>query len=152
ETLLVYHDRKQFHVTAVANVPRPDETTEKLKKQADSFRPIVGLSNAAALELLRRDQLDILIDLSGHTAGNRLDLLAMKAAPLQMTLFGYPNSTGLKAVDYRITDEIADPQGDADTLSVEKLLRVEGLAWCYKPPNDAPLVTDLPALKNGTMT
>lgn len=152
ETLLTHHDRKNFHITAYANLPRPDETTERMKQQADEFRMIVGLSDTAADDLIRSDAIDILIDLSGHTAGNRMELLARKPAPLQMTLFGYPNTTGLEAVDYRITDEIADPPGMTESLSVEKLLRVQGLAWVYKPPVDAPPLSSLPALVNPSLT
>jgi protein O-GlcNAc transferase len=112
----------------------------------------MGLSDSAAAEMIRRDGIDILVDLSGHTAGNRLELFARKPAAVQMTLFGYPNTTGIPSVDYRITDEISDPPGMTEAFYTEKLLRLESLAWCYKPPADAPAVTPLPATKSGVLT
>lgn len=152
EHLLTHHDRSQFHVTAYANMPRSDETTDRFRKLADGFRNFIALTDHAALEVIRNDEIDILIDLSGHTAGNRLELLGLKPAPLVMTLFGYPNTTGMTAVDYRITDEVADPPGMTETLYEEKLLRVHGLAWAYRPPVDTPDVAPLPALGNPSLT
>ncbi len=152
ELLFEHHDRSQFHVSAYSNVPRPDDTTTRLSKLADSFRSVVGLSDTAAADLIRTDNIDILIDMSGHTAGNRLEVLALKPAPVQMTLFGYPNTTGMHTVDYRLTDEVADPPGMTESLSVEKLLRIDGLAWAYKPPVGVPDVASLPSLVNPSFT
>ncbi|CAN5505963.1 tetratricopeptide repeat protein [soil metagenome] len=152
ELLLKNHDRKHFTVTAYANQPRFDDVSERMKKAADRFHPIIGLSDTAAFEQIRHDEIDILIDLSGHTAGNRLELFGRKPASLQMTLFGYPNTSGLRAMDYRITDEISDPPGQTEHLYTEKLLRIEALAWAYNPPENAPAVTPLPALKNKSLT
>jgi protein O-GlcNAc transferase len=152
ESLFEHHDRDRFTVTAYANQARFDDTSDRLKKKADRFRPILGLSDLAAAELIRKDDIDILVDLSGHTAGNRLELFARKPAPVQMTLFGYPNTTGIASVDYRITDAVSDPPGTTEHLCTEKLLRLESLAWCYRPPTNAPTVTPLPAAKSGVLT
>jgi predicted O-linked N-acetylglucosamine transferase (SPINDLY family) len=152
EQLLTHHDRTQFHVTAFANVGRPDEMTHKLRGLADDWRPIPGLTDDQVAELIRADKIDVLIDLSGHTAGNRLLVLARRPAPIQCTLFGYPNTTGMKAVDYRITDSVSDPSGMTEHLYAEGLLRLPHLPWVYLPPPDAPEVRPLPALTGDTFT
>ncbi|HET6572525.1 MAG TPA: tetratricopeptide repeat protein [Fimbriiglobus sp.] len=144
ETLLRHHDRERVEVIAYASIMRPDDTTEKLKALADHWRPVGGLTDAQAFDLIRGDNLDVLIDLGGHTAGNRLLLLAARPAPVQATLFGYPNTTGLKAVDYRITDPVSDPPGRTEHLYAESLLWLPETAWVYAPPTDAPPVTPLP--------
>jgi predicted O-linked N-acetylglucosamine transferase (SPINDLY family) len=145
ETLLRHHDRDRVEVFAYASVARPDETTERLKPLADHWRPVGGLTDAQAFDLIRGDQLDVLIDLGGHTAGNRLLVMAARLAPVQATLFGYPNTTGLKAIDFRISDPISDPPGQTEPLYTETILRLPETAWVYAPPGDAPPVTPLPA-------
>lgn len=152
ELLLAHHDREKFHVTGYSSTARPDDTTHRLAKLADRFRPLLGMTDAAAADRVRADGIDVLIDLSGHTAGNRLLTLARRPAPVQMTLFGYPNTTGLAAVDYRITDAVSDPPGQTEHLYVEKLLRLPGLSWAYQPPTDAPPIGPLPALTRPHMT
>ncbi len=109
----------------------------RYRKQVAQWRDIAGLSNGEAAQRIRADQLDVLVDLSGHTSGNRLAVLAQKPAPVQATLFGYPNTTGLPAVDWRITDSLADPPG-SELLYVEKLLLLPSVAWVYGPPEISP--------------
>lgn len=145
EALLRHHDRSRVEVFAYASVRRPDETTERLKALADHWRPIGGLTDAQAAGLIRGDEIDVLIDLGGHTAGNRLLVLAARPAPVQALLFGYPNTTGLKAVDYRLSDPVSDPPGQTEHLYAERLLRLPETAWVYAPPESAPSVTPLPA-------
>jgi predicted O-linked N-acetylglucosamine transferase (SPINDLY family) len=152
EILLAHHDRDRFHVTGYPTAPRTDDVTAKLERLADRFHPLVGLSDEQAAARIRADGIDLLIDLSGHTASNRLLVLARRPAPVQATLFGYPNTTGLAAVDYRITDAVADPPGETEHLYSEDLLRLSGLAWAYQPPTDAPPVTPLPSLSRSTIT
>lgn len=152
ELLLTHHNRDRFHVTAFANVPRPDDVTTRLQKLADRWRFINGLSDEQIAAMILADKIDILIDLSGHTAGNRLLALALRPAPIQALLFGYPNTTGLEAIDYRITDAISDPPGKTEQFSTEKLLRLEGLAWAYQPQTDVPTVAPLPSLNSSTFT
>ncbi|MCZ2342058.1 MAG: tetratricopeptide repeat protein [Bacteroidales bacterium] len=152
ELLLTHHDRGQVELFAYANVLRPDETTEQLRKLADQWRPIVGMSDAAVAEQIREDRIDILVDLGGHTASNRLLVLARRPAPVQATLFGYPNTTGMPAVDFRITDPISDPVSGPVTPSCETPLRLPEVAWVYRPPDSAPAPGPLPALSQRVFT
>jgi predicted O-linked N-acetylglucosamine transferase (SPINDLY family) len=145
ETRLRHHNRDQVEVYADAQVLRPDETTGRLQAMADHWQPVGGLTDSQAFDQIRGDNLDVLIDLGGHTAGNRLLVMAVRPAPVQATLFGYPNTTGLKSVDYRISDPISDPPGLTEALYPETLMRLPETAWVYAPPVDAPPVTPLPA-------
>ncbi len=124
-----------------ADVPQPDATTARFKALAgERWRDIHGLPDRQAAALIRKDSVDILIDLGGHTGNNRLPIFAFKPAPVQATWIGYPNTTGLEAIDYRFTDEWSDPDGETDSLHTEKLIRLPGGFNCYRPPADAPPV------------
>jgi predicted O-linked N-acetylglucosamine transferase (SPINDLY family) len=101
--------------------------------------------------MIRRDKIDILIELTGHTAGNRLDVMAIRPAPIAVTWIGYPNSTGLPTIDYRFTDAIVDPPETKQRYS-ETLVRLPGPFLCYTPPTDAPEVSETPAVGNGFVT
>jgi predicted O-linked N-acetylglucosamine transferase (SPINDLY family) len=120
------------------NSPEADQVTARLRSLPVAWREIAGLDDAAAAELIRRDRIHVLVDLSGHTAHNRLLVFARKPAPVQMTYLGYLATTGMKAMDFRITDGVADPEGVADPFYTERLLRLPGTQWCYRPPADAP--------------
>jgi predicted O-linked N-acetylglucosamine transferase (SPINDLY family) len=98
------------------------------------------------------DRIDILVDLAGHTSGHRIGVLAVKPAPIQITYLGYPNTTGLPTVDYRITDALADPAGRADELNVERLLRLPRPFLCYRPEAKAPDPGPPPVLSRGYVT
>src|SRR5262249_53800522 len=111
EAVLAHLDRGQFHVTCYAGVGRPDAVTGRLRGLAGAWHDGAGLPDAEVAELIRAHGIDVLVDLAGHTAGRRLLVFARKPAPVQVTHFGYPNTTGLAAVDYRITDAFADPPG-----------------------------------------
>lgn len=151
EPVLLHHDRSRFEICCYSDLPRPDETTERIKAAADLWRDIHKLSDMETARLIREDRIDILIDLAGHTGNNRLGIFAAKPAPLQMTYLGYPNTTGLDAIDYRITDEVADPAGEEAWFS-EKLLRLDGCFLTYQPDRNAPDVAPLPVLENGHVT
>ena len=110
------------------------------------------LSDADLASRIREDQIDILVDLSGHTGLNRLLVFARKPAPIQVTMIGYMQTTGLAAMDYRITDVLLDPIGISEHLSTEKLIRFSEKAAPFQPPADCPPVNELPALKNGYVT
>jgi len=133
EAVVGAHERAKFEVFCYANVSRPDALTQRLKALADHWRTIVGLSDARVAELIRQDQIDLLIDLAGHTGGNRLGVFARKPAPIQVTHFGYGSTTGLAAIDYRLTDAYCDPPGLTERYFTEKLVRLPEIQWCYMP-------------------
>lgn len=140
EPVLAQHDRDRFEVTAYSGVVVEDATTVRLRGLVEHFIPIVSLTDAQFAQRVREDAIDVLVDLSGHTSGHRLLAFARRAAPVQVTWLGYPNTTGLASMDYRLTDERADPPGVAEALHTERLLRVAPSAWCYRPWDCAPEV------------
>ena len=146
------HDRKKFAFYCYSNATTLDKTSKQLKKLVARWRNIANKDDSVAKEMIRNDNIDILVDLSGLTKGHRLGLFANKPAPIQVTWLGYPNSTGLQAIDYRITDNIADPVGMTDQYYIEKLIRLPNSFLCYSPPDPAPAITPLPAHKNGYIT
>ena len=101
---------------------------------------------------MRDDRIDILVDLKLHTADNRLLLFARKPAPVQVTWLGYPGTTGLSTIDYRLTDPYLDPPGLFDAFYSEESLRLPDTFWCYDPLTDEPAVNALPALESGSIT
>jgi predicted O-linked N-acetylglucosamine transferase (SPINDLY family) len=105
----------------------------------------------SAVQLIRNDKIDILIDCAGHMMGNRLGIFAVRGAPVQVSGIGYPNTTGLKTIDYRITDAIADPLGET-VCHTEKLLRIPDGFCCFRPPVNAPDVSEAPFKENGFIT
>ena len=115
-----------------------DATSAELRALAGKWTSLHGLDDELALETIRKDAPDILIDLAGHSSMNRLPLFAKNPAPVQITYLGYPNTTGLPAIGYRLVDAITDPEGEAEAFSSEKLLRFSNCAWTYEPPADAP--------------
>jgi len=145
EMLLTHHDRDEFTVFAYPQEMRSDATTERLRQLADHWRPITGVNDREAAEQIDRDGIDVLIDLSGHTAGNRLMTFAYRPAAVQATVFAYPNTTGIGAMDYRITDPVSDPPGATEHLYSEQLLHLPDVAWIYPKPLEAPPVGPLPA-------
>jgi predicted O-linked N-acetylglucosamine transferase (SPINDLY family) len=113
---------------------------------------IVGLDDEAVVDRIINDRIDILVDLAGHTADNRLKVFAHKPAPVQVTWLGYPNTTGLGTIDYRLTDAIADPQGEADRLHSERLIRLDQGFLCYQQDADTPAVSPPPSFEQGYIT
>lgn len=150
--LIAAHDRKAFEIYAYSNVRREDDTTSWFKDNVDHWRDVTTLSDAAAASLIQQDQIDILVDLAGHSANNRLGIFASKPSPVQISWLGYPATTGLPQIEHRLTDEIADPSGDADKNHSEQLIRLEGGFHCYQMPEEVPNVGSLPALDNGFVT
>lgn len=152
EPVLAAHDRRQFEVFCYANVRQPDNVTRRLRALSDHWREIAFSNDEAAAELVRRDQLDLLVDLAGHTAHHRLLVFARRPAPVQATWIGYPNTTGLDVIDYRITDAISDPVGATDHIHSEKLVRLPGPFCCYRPDDDAPPVREFAPKEPGKVT
>lgn len=151
EPILVQHDRAQFHLTCFANVAKPDRTTGHFQSLSHSWHAIYGMTDDDVANLIRLNQIDILVDLSGHTADNRLLVFARKPAPVQVTYIGYPCTTGLAAIDYRISDEVLDPLDEADQ-GTEKIIRLPGGMCCYNPLRKAPPIKALPALAANHIT
>jgi predicted O-linked N-acetylglucosamine transferase (SPINDLY family) len=152
EGVLACHDAGQVEVFCYANVARPDAVTARLQRLAGHWREISRRADVEVAELIRHDQIDILVDLAGHTAGHRLLLFARQPAPVQVSWLGYPDTTGLQAMDYRLTDALADPPGTTEHLHSEQLIRLPESAWCYRPAAEAPPVSVLPALAAGQIT
>jgi predicted O-linked N-acetylglucosamine transferase (SPINDLY family) len=141
EPLLRHLDPAQFEVYLYHDHFRTDAVSARLQALAAVWRNFVGRPAAEVEQAIRADAPDILMDLAGHTGiSNRLPLFARRLAPVQITYLGYPNTTGLAAMDYRFTDAIADPPGEAEAFATEMLVRFAPVAWCYSPPPAAPEV------------
>ncbi len=138
DALLTHHDRTRFHVTAYASTVREVPALPRLRRLADVWKGVARATDERLAEVIRADEIDVLVDLNGHTPGNRLLTFARKPAPVQVALFGYPATTGLRAMDYRVTDAATDPPGRTDAHYVEKLLRLPDLGSVYVPPADVP--------------
>ncbi len=128
----------EFELFVYDNGLRSDARTTTLQSLAPNWRKIARIDDESAIRLIREDGVDILVDLSGHTSGGRLLLFARHPAPVQIALFAYPNTTGLDAMDYRITDPFADPPGRTEHLHTERLIRLNRTAWVYAPPKSSP--------------
>jgi predicted O-linked N-acetylglucosamine transferase (SPINDLY family) len=152
EPVLERHDREQFEVFCYANVTKPDVMTERLRGHGRVWRDIRRMSDDEVASQIRQDKIDILVDLMGHLDGHRLLIFARKPAPVQVTYLAYPDTIGMKTIDYRITDSWHDPIGTTEKYHTEQLLRLDPCAWCYRPSRPSPKLNRLPALKNGRVT
>jgi protein O-GlcNAc transferase len=157
EPLLRNHVRNEIEVFCYAEVSWPDAVTERFMQLADHWVTTVGMSDEAVAERIGSDRIDILVDLAGHTASghaakSRLLVFARKPAPIQVTWLGYPNTTGLTAIDYRLVDAVTDPEGEADALASETLVRLPGGFLCYGGHDGAPAPGPAPCLATGTVT
>jgi len=150
--VLAAHDAAAVETYCYSGRVVEDDQTARIRAAAHAWRSTIARSDAVLAAQIRADGIDILVDLAGHTAGNRLTLFAGRPAPLQVTWLGYPATTGLAAIDYRLTDAIADPAPTADRQSVERLVRLPDGFHCYAPPESAPEVGPLPARAAGTIT
>ncbi len=142
--LLQQHDRAGFEIYCYAGVTAPDHLTEKFRNLSSQFVLTAGMSNEQLAEQIRRDRIDILVDLALHMAGSRLLVFARKPAPVQVTFAGYPGSTGLDTIDYRLTDPLLDPPGMDESIYSEISVRLPSF-WCYDPLEEPPPVGELPA-------
>jgi protein O-GlcNAc transferase len=152
EPVLTSHRHDRFELFCYSDVSVPDSVTERLQGYADQWRNIAGMSDEQVAGMIRNDGIDILIDLAGHTGNNRILVFALKPAPVQVNWLGYPNTTGLAAVDYRIVDAYTDPPGLTDPFYTEQLIRLPDSFLCYQPDNNSPAAGDLPALQSGHIT
>ena len=149
--ILAHHDRDRVEVTGYADHPAEDAMTARLRGYAAHWRRCHGWSDQRLAEQIAADGIDILVDLAGHTAGNRASLLKVKPAPLQALYIGYPCTSGLATMDYLISDRWVSPP-DKDNLYTETVCRQPGGFWCFEPPEQAPPVAPLPMLRNGCPT
>jgi protein O-GlcNAc transferase len=152
ESFFETYSKKKLKFYCYYNFYNEDVVTARFQKMVDGWRKIAGQSDQVVVEMIQADNIDILVDLSGHTKNNRLLVFARKPAPIQVAWFGYPNATGLAAMDYMLTDYIMDPAGQSDQLHVEKLIRLPGGILCYKPPEVVPDVAPLPMKNKGYVT
>ncbi len=150
--ILEAHNRDYVSCYCYSSTDKPDDITKLIKGLADYWRDIATFDDEQAAQVIRDDGIDILVDLSGHTKGNRLMVFARKPAPVQVTWIGYPGTTGLTAMDYRITDNHADPIGQSDSDHVEKLVRMEPCFLCFEPPDEVLISASAPVRKNGHIT
>ena len=151
EQILAHHDKDQFEVYCYSNKNINDDITAKLRHYADHWRDIAGIPDEAVARHIRRDGIDILVDLSGHTSGNRLLTLSLKPAPIQATWMGYPATTGLNAIDYIIANRFVIPPQD-ECYYVEQVVRLPNSFLCFTPPQFPIEVSSLPALSRGQLT
>ena len=152
EPLMRAHDRNAVEIFLYSQAATHDEMSQRLQAMADHWLPTLGMGDDTLAAKIQADGIDILVDLSGHSAHNRLPMFARKPAPIQATWLGYANTTGLKTVDYRIVDAVSDPEGVADALAAETLVRLPGGFLCYQPPPEAPAPAPPPCLENGFVT
>jgi predicted O-linked N-acetylglucosamine transferase (SPINDLY family) len=148
--ILRAHDRSQIQVYCYSGVTAPDAITAEARALADGWHDVAYLSDSAVDALIRADQIDVLVDLSGHSAGNRLPVFARKPAPIQVTAWGYATGTGLDAIDAFLIDRVvvpAEERGDYAEAIVELPSPV-----CFEPPSELPPISPLPALTRGYVT
>lgn len=160
--VIANHDAGEVECYCYSDVARPDDVTAGIRLRAGRWRRTSGLSSAETANLIREDEIDILVDLAGHSSGNRLPIFARRAAPVQITWLGYPNTTGLESMDWMITDSVLNPPG-TDALFTERLIRLDEGFACFRPWQSAPAQAALaksavpgtgpsPSLKNGFVT
>lgn len=157
--LITRHDKQRFEVITYAVRNMPGVVSDQYKKET-KWSPLQGLSTEEFVKKILDDKIDILIDLSGHTGGNQMEVFARKPAPIQATWLGYPFSTGLSSMDYRIVDAIVEPKGTTEHLNTERLVRIPGMFCAYRPSIAAPErlingdldIRPTPAKENGYIT
>ncbi len=151
EALLAAHDREKFHTVCYANAPQKDEMTERLKELAGEWRESFGKSDKQVAAMVKADKIDIFVDLAGHTGLNRMLTFARRPAPVQVSYLGYCCTTGLEAMDYRLSDWNTDPPGQ-EAFHAEALYRMDRSFLCYTAPESAPQPGPPPSGESGAIT
>lgn len=150
---LAHHDRAAFDIFCYGPSPTHDAVSKRLRSHAKHWIDVSRMPDSALVSRIRADGIDILVELSGHTAGTRLHALARRAAPIHVSYLGYPATTGMPTIDARIVDSLTDPPGEpADSLSTERLIRLDPCFLCYSPPRDAPDPSPPPHTTTGHVT
>ncbi|NHZ99229.1 tetratricopeptide repeat protein [Massilia sp. CCM 8734] len=153
EPILARHDKAQVEVFCYYSHVINDQFTARIQADADHWIPCRNMSDQQLAERIHADGIDILVDLAGHTSGNRLLAFARKPAPVQLTYIGYPSTTGLTSMDYRLTDAWAEPPGQSEHVNVETLWRLPEVFCCYAAHANSPAVIDHPPCQdNGYLT
>jgi predicted O-linked N-acetylglucosamine transferase (SPINDLY family) len=150
--LLESHDRKCFEIFCYQSWRHSDWITAGCRARADVWREVFGQDDERIAQTVRQDRIDILVDLTMHMAKNHLLVFAQKPAPVQVTYLAYCGTTGLGAMDYRLTDPYLDPPGEDERLYCEQSVRLPETYWCYRPEQEVPPVSSLPALEAGHVT
>jgi predicted O-linked N-acetylglucosamine transferase (SPINDLY family) len=150
--LLEAHDRQQYDIWCYASVEVRDAITERCQAAASVWRDVTALDDEELAAAIRADGIDILVDLTMHMAHSRLGVFARKPAPVQVTYLAYCGTTGLDAMDYRLTDPYLDPPGGEERFYVEQSVRLPETYWCYHPMTEAPAPGELPARTAGYVT
>lgn len=138
EPLLAQHDRERFEVSCYASSSVRDEGTRRLRSLEVQWHDVHGQDDASVARRIHADNVDVLVDLCGHTRDNRLLVFAYKPAPVQLSWLGYLKSSGVAAIGYRFSDATADPVGLSDAVHSERLVRLPGALWAFSPPPDVP--------------
>jgi protein O-GlcNAc transferase len=154
EPLLASHNHSEVEVFCYSSLDEADEdsTTARLKSLAEHWISILRQDDKNVAKRIRADRIDILVDLGGYTTASRITVFAMKPAPVQATWLGYLNTTGLATIEYRMSDAIVDPEGEADQFNSETLVRLRPPFLCFRPFDQAPHVSVLPARRSGHLT
>jgi len=142
--------RSDFDIYCYSDTKQTDDMTELLMSKSDHWSDTKSLSNDELSQQILNDSIDILVDLSGYTKGSRMGMFSQKPAPIQVAYLGYPNTTGLSRIDYRIVDRWSDTK-ESDKFYAEKLVRLPSGFLCFFPDKDAPTVSDAPSLENETI-
>ena len=150
--LLQNHDHQQFEIVCYSSGDNATHLTERIRGYADVWRECGALDDAALSELIRRDRIDVLVDLTMHMMGRRLLAFARRPAPVQLCWLAYPGTTGLETMDYRLSDPYLDPPEATTAVYSEETIRLPDSFWCYDPLTDVPHVSPLPALAAGIIT
>jgi predicted O-linked N-acetylglucosamine transferase (SPINDLY family) len=150
--LLAHHDHGRFEIVVYTDGAESTELFERLRSRADVWQDTQALSNADLAERIRADRIDILVDLDMHAKARRLPAFARKPAPVQVAYLSYCSTTGMEAIDYRLSDPYLDPPGMDESVYSEKTIRLPHTFWCYAAPDEAPPVNAPPAMENGYVT
>src|SRR5438067_3633731 len=151
QPILEHHDRTHFEIHAYFTGSRHDSVTERIASLVDHWQDVRALSDEDLVALVRRDQIDILVDLCGHGPGGRILAFARRPAPVQVNYLDYSATTGMSSIDYRLTTEYCDPSGTSEQYYSETLYRLKDTYWTYNPSLQLP-VTQLPMKANGYAT
>jgi len=149
-----HYNKEDFKFFCYSGTPKLDKITEAIQNNIDTWRQIYNLSDEEIVKTIKQDEIDILVDLAGHSSSpNHISLFSYKPAPILISYLGYPFSTGLKNMDYRITDNFADPEGMTENIHTEKLIRIQSSFLCYQPPkHDIIIEKCIPYQKNKYIT